>query len=525
MEKSKKTKATKKTKVSKVPKASKELDEKKVAKQSSIPKKELSTAERLDLYLKALETDDLSKLSPETVLEMRKRLNPYGRTIAGSEKFLNFSVTQISHEYWIKFVTTAMVGFLNRMCDEWRVPAGVPVISVYDYLDDAKLLDTPQLIIDKENKSMMYDWEANREMMKKRIIVKEFLEEMFQFNPDEHVRSAYRPNYKDSERKVLDTMAARIAVSHATKKDKSLLTDKLAHDESKGIKMKKVKRTIKGKDGSIKTIIKEVPIDEPKVEKPGPTNPEKLDPEHPKDPNITDTVTNMIPPHDMFGRFKMYRTENYEELREAVKALYCESPDLELAFNPYSWHDTREEAEAFKKQHADEVIAEVFTAESGKWNMIDTFKKQRESVNFYNKKTIVLEEMVKQIERDERLGQDLMEKRVEKEKKKNIIESGPDAENFKKWREENAELSKMGAKYIGDMADDDVPDDAIEVPVWKLAKGGLELAKTKFYSQAEAPSFPKEGDKGIDVTKAEEKKEVIIPKGPELVSRADNIAT
>jgi hypothetical protein len=98
--------------------------------------------------------------------------------------------------------------------------------------------------------------------------------------------------------------------------------------------------------------------------------------------------------------------------------------------------------------------------------------------------------MVKQLERDERLGQDLMKKRVVKTKKKNIIEEGPDAEGFKKWREQNSTLKSMGAEYIGDMADDDIPDDAVQVDVWKIAKGGLEIAKEKFYSKAETPNVP-----------------------------------
>lgn len=459
---------------------------------STKPVEEMTTAERIDLYLKALSNDDLSKLDQEKVLEMRKRLNPYGRTIAGANKFLNFSITQITHEYWKKFITTAMIGFLNRMCDEWKVPNGVPVVSVYEFLENPSLLDTPTLAIEKNNESTIKDYEFNREWMKKRVIVKEFLEEMFQFNPDEHVRSAYRPNYKDTSRTPLDTMAARIAVKQACKKDPALRADKSLHDSVQGIKTKKVKRTIKGKDGKIREVIREVPVQLPPPTPVADTPREPLDPNKPKDPTVVSTVTNMIPPHDLFGRFKMYHTENYEELRDAVKALYCENPEFELAINPYAMHDTREQAETFKKQHSDEVIAEVFTAETGKWNFFDSFKKQRESVNFYNKNTIILEEMVKQIERDERLGQDLMAKRVEKEKKKNIIEAGPDAENFKKWVEENSELTKMGAKYIGDMADDETPEDAIEVPVWKIAKGGVELTKDKFYSQAEAPTFVKE---------------------------------
>ena len=150
---------------------------------SEKPAEEMTTAERIDLYLKALSNDDLSKLDQEKVLEMRKRLNPYGRTIAGANKFLNFSITQITHEYWKKFITTAMIGFLNRMCDEWKVPNGVPVVSVYEFLENPILLDTPALAIEKKNESTIKDYEFNREWMKKRIIVKEFLEEMFQFNP------------------------------------------------------------------------------------------------------------------------------------------------------------------------------------------------------------------------------------------------------------------------------------------------------------------------------------------------------
>jgi hypothetical protein len=454
--------------------------------------KKLSTAEQLELYLNALNDKDLSKLDKEKILKMRKEINPYGRTIAGSDKWLNFSITQLSHEYWKKFLITSTVGFLHRMCDEWKVPNGIPVVGVYEYLDDKSKLDTPEAVIKKDNKSMLYDYEFNRKWMEKRIIVKEFLEEMFQFNPDEHVRSAYRPNYKDSIRTPLDTMAARIAVKHLENKDKEFRESKSVHDAVQGIKKKKVKKTVIGKDGKKKVIIKEVEVEEKPLPPQAPVNRNKLGEEKPKDPNVKDTVTNFIPPEDIFHRFKMYYTENYEELRDAVLQLYCLKPDLELAINPYSWHDTKEEAEQFKKQHADEVITEVFTVQSGKWNFFDSFKEQRESVNFYNKNTIILEEIAKQIERDERLGQDLMNKRVEKEKKKNIIEAGPDAENFKKWREENSELKKMGAKHIGDTVDDDCPDDAVQVDVWRLAKGGTEVIKDKFFSQAEAPTFVKE---------------------------------
>jgi hypothetical protein len=65
------------------------------------------------------------------------------------------------------------------------------------------------------------------------------------------------------------------------------------------------------------------------------------------DKNALRTACEMIPPVDIFAKFKRYCEVNYESLREAVEYLYCEKPEFELAVNPYSWHDTREEAEEF----------------------------------------------------------------------------------------------------------------------------------------------------------------------------------
>jgi hypothetical protein len=112
--------------------------------------------------------------------------------------------------------------------------------------------------------------------------------------------------------------------------------------------------------------------------------------------------------------------------------------------------------------------------------------------------------MTKQAERDERLGQDMMSKRVEKSKKMNELEAGPDAANLKQWVNENSNLAKMGAMYLGDKADDDIPEDAVQVDVWKIAKGGMQLVKDKFYTQAEAPSMSDGSSEPTSSSKAEQ---------------------
>ena len=447
-------------------------------------------AEEINKYLDELQDEDFASLPESHVLKLKKDVNPFGRTIQGSDAYLNFSIINIQNEYYKKYTVTSMIGFLNRMCDEWKVPEGVPVIPVYDYLLDKTLADTPKHTLESTDTNAKGDYEFNRKWMEKRIIVKEFLEEMFVFNPDEHVRSAFRPNHADKTRKPINTPASRLAVKHLLKTSKEFKSHEELYAEptEEQLTTRTVLKKVKGKNGKVKEIVKTVPD----VPKPVKGAVEPISTTSMVDPTLPETVRNMIPPHDAFGRFTMYMKENLEQLREAVCDLYCDKPDKELAINPYSWHTSLEDAEIFKKKHSGEVLAEVFTAHSGKWNLFDSFKIVRDSVNFYNDQTIILEEMVKQHERDERLGQDLMKKRVEKAKKKNEVISGPHAESFKKWQSQNTELTSMGAMSGNDMVSNDCPADAIEVPVWRIAKGGLEITKDRFFSKSEAPGFVQE---------------------------------
>jgi len=496
-----------------------------------------SIADELENLLSNISDEQLANLNIDEINDLRKKINPYGRTIQGSDKYLNFSITLIRDEYLKKLYTTAMIGFLFRMCDEWKVPPGVPVISVDDYLEDNSKLDIPEMIKKGIDKNAIADYEFNQKWMEKRLHVYEFLEEIFQFNPDEHVRSAYRPNRKDKKRNPIETPAAKIAIDHLKNVDKEFSIQENEYEIANKEKVTKFKKiTIKGKDGKTKTILRKENGENKQSEtqtsqlnqlnetsqlsqlnetnqtnqtnqlnqtsqlnetnKTTQTNQtsqlNETNENKEVDNKCLSTVKSIIPSHDTFGRYTRYIKENYEQLREAVKDLYCEKPEYELAINPYSWHDTSDDAEAFKKKHSKEVIAEVFTAHSGKWNFFDNFKEQRENVNFYTEDTIVLEEMVKQIERDEKLGRDLMEKRKQVAKKKNIIENGPHAESFNNWKQNNP-FAQQFQKTDNQKSDEEIMDEnLIQVDVWKIAKGGLELTKDKFYSQAEAPTFTSE---------------------------------
>src|SRR5690606_10573509 len=103
---------------------------------------------------------------------------------------------------------------------------------------------------------------------------------------------------------------------------------------------------------------------------------------------------------------------------------------------------------------------------------------------------IVLEEMMKQIERDEKLGSELMKDKVKRKKKKNIEEEGPDAKLMEKYKNNSKYKDIMWTPSNEDQVDDDCPDDAIQCDVIRISDGGMNLKKDKFFSKAHPPATP-----------------------------------
>jgi hypothetical protein len=439
-------------------------------------------AKSLEDLLNELTPEALEGLTEEELIEYRKLLNPYGRTIQGADKHLTFSFTNLSEKYIQKLNMTGMIGFLNQMCDEWKIPdAGIPTVAVSDYLKDPSLITSFSknwTITDK----MARDIETNKQQMAKRVIVKEFLNDMFQYNPNVHVKSVYKPNIKDTARGVIDTPAANLAISQLKKKDAKFREQMLEFDRvQKLVAMKEGKGEVV--DESIANLVaKKLVLPEYHYMT------RNYEGAAVEDINLIRTVNNMIPPADIFHRYQIYYETNYDKLREAVLHLYSDKPDFDIAINPYDWHDSEEDAATFQKKHSSEVITDILKADSGKWNFFAPFAKVRESMKYFNEKTLILEEIASQIEEDAKIGEELMKNRIRIQKQKNIDEDGPDDEYFKKWRAENNSLKDMGALTINEesYADEECPDDGIQVDIFSTKDGVFE--KDRMYTKAVAPT-------------------------------------
>jgi hypothetical protein len=165
-----------------------------------------------------------------------------------------------------------------------------------------------------------------------------------------------------------------------------------------------------------------------------------------------------------------------------------------MAILPHNWHSSEEDAHEFIKTHRNQAVAEMIPACSGQWNFFAPYEKVRDTTVFLNDKTIVLEEILAQNKRDQKMGAELMEKTIKVKKRRNIEEEGKEAEGFKEWRKQNNTLKTMGAVEV-DPYEDDCPPDALEINVFKVnAKEGT-MSQGKIYTEAEAPTFMEEQKK------------------------------
>jgi hypothetical protein len=147
----------------------------------------MNPSEEASLLLDELTLDDVTEelvnsLSENQLLELRRKINPYGLIDEGANKYVNLCYTNVRDIHMKRLLMTTMIGYLNKACDEWLVPDTLPVVSVTDYLNNPDVLNEPLKIsgispeIKKEFEEIV---EENKKNMEKRVIIKEFLEDLF----------------------------------------------------------------------------------------------------------------------------------------------------------------------------------------------------------------------------------------------------------------------------------------------------------------------------------------------------------
>ena len=428
--------------------------------------------------------DKINEMSTEQVLEIEKHLSPYGATIYGPEKYTCISFTNLKEKYMQKLLTTALIGFLYQMNTEYIIEDEelTTVLNKDDFMDE---IDHP----DKNNK----DHISNLEYQYYEELKKDYLE-----NRETKTDEIDLTLTEDEETNL------RIQVNK--KIEAELCNQKVFNNERY---LKKKEEVINQQSEEEKIVINRYLNKlfkyDPNIHTTSVFNIDNEDPERQVNPNNDFTKT--IPPNDTYGRFNYYYDVNYEKLRQAVMYLYNDKPDTEVAINIYESFDSIEECNEYIEKNQDNVICNLLNLTNYKWNLLGSFKQNRERISFYNNNTKILENIMKQQEDDAKMGKVLLDARVRKKKVKNIKEYGKDHPSFLKYKQANPneitsngqqieidedkvvvteeiEISETGAR----VDEDGTPSDCIEIGVTSINLKDNSIKTGKIYSKAEKPS-------------------------------------
>lgn len=452
--------------------------------------------EEINNIIKEIEENPnkLEELSEEQISEIQKKLNPYGATLYGDEKYTCVSFTNLKEKYLQKLLMTSLVGFCYQMCDEYTIDDDELEVKL-DKNDFIEYSENP----DKNNKELLTNLENDYYYKAKYNYLSTKLNDKLNYDETEFKKYVNEFKLNDEEEIMIRTMAIQEVNKH-------IQPIKYVNDIEYN---KKKEELIKEQSEKEKKIINKFLNKHfkynPKYHTTEVYNKENNDPERIID-NPNNKYLKNIPPQDTYSRFKYYYEVNYEELREAVRYLYNEKPDIEVALNIYDTFDTLEEAIQYVNKNKDKIITNMLILTNYKWNLLGSFKENRKRIDFYNKNTQILENIMKQQEDDEKIGKTLLKDRIKKRKIKNIKEYGKTDPAVLKYLKENPneistelnniEITEDTVKVTEEIEiadtgaavdEDGVPLDAVEIGVTSINLKTNSVNTSKIYSKAYKP--------------------------------------
>jgi len=489
-------------------------------------------------YLAEIEQnpDKIDDLTDEQIIELHKLKNPYGTTIDGDQQYVCFSYTNLREKYLDKLITTAMIGFLFRACDEYiidddELECEINENDFKEELPNPDSLDTKFVNIKKnelyiknkynfirEHKSKLYDDIENKYSALN--LYNKDIKELTNVEKDEFIQNKndYIIQYELSlDEEILINNLVKEQMDELLKPTSIINKEKLLE-----YKNSKIKEQSEYEQKIINRYLNRLFKYNPDIDVKSAHNSKEASKDknrEPLKPCMNDNTTKMdektlydtkVPSKDIYYKFNMYKEVNYETLRKSVYNIYGLLPDLEIAFNIYEKFDTIEKANDYVEKYKDKVITDIKTITTNKWVFAGPFKENRDRISFYNENTVILENIMKQMEDDAKLGGILIKDKVKKKKIKNVKEVGPDHPNFLQYKKEfTSKLDIQGNNFNdediedkpihiveeievdedGNQVDEDgCPINALEVGVINVNAAQGTVKTSKFYTKAHKPN-------------------------------------
>jgi len=430
----------------------------------------------------------INNLTEEQTLELEKKLNPYGSTIFGDEKYTTLSFTNLREKYMTKLLTTGLVGFTYQMANEY--------VILDDDLSDKWKVDP------EDYREVVEHPDKNNEEIKNNLYNKHYLNAVYNYKKENGIDLETEWEASEELKKQFDKESKEYV--------EDFVKDKIQINQNKFAQQLdiNVREQSEFERKIIKRFLDRLFKFDPMIHAVNSFSEDSKVKDPERSPLVSDgsPIYNQVP-NDTYNRFQMFYDVNYEKLREAVMYLYSEKPDMEVAINVFDSFDTPEEASDYVEKNKSKVITNLYTLTNNKWNLMGSFKQNRERMNFYNKNTVILENIFKQQEEDAKTGKELLSKRVRKMKMKNVKRYGKDHPNFLKYKKQNldgiydttitkiteeddeivvereVEVSDTNAK----VDEDGVPEDSLEIKVTSVNAKTGDVKQSAIYTKAVPP--------------------------------------
>lgn len=133
-----------------------------------------------------------------------------------------------------------------------------------------------------------------------------------------------------------------------------------------------------------------------------------------------------IPPADTFARWERYQDNHYEQVRLLTDAIYAIKPNYEYVIHPYDIFPTPQKAKDFRSKYEKELANTIKLVEVGHPTFLEAWRGNRDAVDAGNRNTRVLDAMLEETSKADKLMAEMTKKRKEVLKKKEILKLGPD---------------------------------------------------------------------------------------------------
>jgi len=199
-----------------------------------------------------------------------------------------------------------------------------------------------------------------------------------------------------------------------------------------------------------------------------------------------DTSEYPLPSGDIFSRWNRYEENHYEQIRKITNDIYAYKPDIEYIIQPYDIFSSKARAEEFKDKYENELANTIRLVQVGAPSFLASWEPNRESINHSNKNTRILDAMLEQSKKDTKTYTDMVGKRKEVQKKKEILKQGYDDPGLYK----NAPSASKNKDSVGDQTavrgKDIEPRPKEERPIVHSATKGNKIRKANL--QIEHPN-------------------------------------